>query len=328
MIKENLATIDEDGSNFVNFDDRYLFIVKKPIMVGSNKDNPAWMYLGYDRDHANEEQRSLHKKAKKKHLSDADIVSALQREGLFGVISGQDYPIGEILPAYYQRQSIEQIFDFTKHYTKLLPLRVESEETLRGHLLLSYIAACSIKMIQLRLKADQMMMGSRLECMSMQHCNVYQSRIVIDPADAIQNESYEACGIACPTSIFFKDGRLAYQHADSLSLPPEKKKRKPRSNKTADTSEGKPKKPGKRGRPKGSKNKKTLEREAALKASGEAPTYRGPGRPKGSKNKKTLEREAALAAQAPRHRGRPKGSKNKKTLEREARAATDQKPTS
>ena len=53
------------------------------------------------------------------------------------------------------------------------------------------------------------------------------------------------------------------------------------------------------------------------------PVHRGPGRPKGSKNKKTLEREAALAAQAPHHRGRPKGSKNKKTLEHEARATEE-----
>ena len=89
-----------------------------------------------------------------------------------------------------------------------------------------------------------------------------------------------------------------------------------------------------RGRPKGSKNKKTQEREAAEGKKLIVPK-RSPGRPKGSKNKKTLEREAAeraaaeAAAQAPKRRGRPKGrpkgSKNKKTLEREAaeRAAAE-----
>lgn len=57
------------------------------------------------------------------------------------------------------------------------------------------------------------------------------------------------------------------------------------------------------GRPKGSKNKKTLEREAALQ-SVEAPIKRKPGRPKGSKNKpKTI---------APkRGRGRPRKDSNK-----------------
>ena len=94
--------------------------------------------------------------------------------------------------------------------------------------------------------------------------------------------------------------------------------------------------PKRRGRPKGSKNKKTLEHEAAERAAAEAAAQapKRRGRPKGSKNKKTLEREAAeraaaeAAAQAPKRRGRPKAtqapkrrgrpkSKNKETLKYE-----------
>ena len=87
-----------------------------------------------------------------------------------------------------------------------------------------------------------------------------------------------------------------------------------------------PKRP--RGRPKSQKTLEREAREAELRAKGELPPKRGPGRPKGSKNKKTLEREAREAEMrakselsAKRGRGRPKGSKNKKTLEREARIA-------
>ena len=100
-----------------------------------------------------------------------------------------------------------------------------------------------------------------------------------------------------------------------------------------------------RGRPPGSKNKKTLELEqqAAGTASSDTggadestpPAKRGRGRPPGSKNKKTLEREQQAAGTtssdtggadestppAKRGRGRPPGSKNKKTLERERLAA-------
>ena len=84
-----------------------------------------------------------------------------------------------------------------------------------------------------------------------------------------------------------------------------------------------PKPPAKIGRPKGSKNKKTLEREAAEALLPPKPPAKI-GRPKGSKNKKTLEREAAealLPPKPPAKIGRPKGSKNKKTLEREAAEA-------
>ena len=83
------------------------------------------------------------------------------------------------------------------------------------------------------------------------------------------------------------------------------------------------------GRPKGSKNKKTLEREQAEAAAKKQEEKRGPGRPKGSKNKKTLEREQAEAAakkqEEKRGPGRPKGSKNKKTLEREQAEAAAKK---
>ena len=78
------------------------------------------------------------------------------------------------------------------------------------------------------------------------------------------------------------------------------------------------------GRPPGSKNKKTLEKEAELTANGgQAKPKRKPGRPPGSKNKKTLKREAREAAEraeraargepepVKRKRGRPLGSKNK-----------------
>ena len=52
----------------------------------------------------------------------------------------------------------------------------------------------------------------------------------------------------------------------------------------------------------------------------EPPVRRKPGRPKGSKNKKTLLREAAEAAakasKTKRGRGRPKGAKDKKKRQR------------
>ena len=73
------------------------------------------------------------------------------------------------------------------------------------------------------------------------------------------------------------------------------------------------------GRPKGSRNRKTIEKEA-LEALAPPKEKRRPGRPKGSRNRKTLEREALEQEALQRGRrkpGRPKGSKNKKPLEGE-----------
>ena len=320
LINKELANI-ETKENFVKYEDRYLFIIKRPVMVGSKKDNPAWMYLGLDCSRMSDEQHKLLKRAKRDSLTTDEVFEAMQNEGVFGILSGEDYTCEEILPAYYQRQAAEQIFDFAKNYTKLLPLRTSTEATFNGHLLLSYIATCVVKMIQLRLKEANLFFGSRLACLRNQKCTIYENRVVTDEPQREANDTYKAFGMKCPDAIPVKNGRISYNPPQAGTIPKERKKRK--KSKTKDNADNKPKR---RGRPKGSKNKKTLEREAAHAA--QSPVQkRGRGRPKGSKNKKTLEREAAAAAsgkQIKRRPGRPKGSKNKKTLEREASLAKQQ----
>ena len=331
MVREELGSLD-NKENLVRYKDRYLFIKKKKVMVGSKKDNPAWMYLGLDLNRMSDEQHKLLKRAGKNALSNDDVYESFQMEGLFGVLSGEDIDCEEILPAYYMRQSAEQIFDIAKNYTKLLPLRTRTEETFRGHLFLSFVACCAVKMIQMRLQDADLFFGSRMACLRNQKCTIYQNRIVTDEPQKEANDSYKALGITCPADILIKDGRLVYTPPASGTLPPEKKKRKKKKQQSASVSltEGasSPKASGsakKRGRPPGSKNKKTLEREALASVIGEAPK-RGKGRPPGAKNKKTLEREALSAAQGveqvKRKRGRPPGSKNKKTMEKAAAACS------
>lgn len=86
--------------------------------------------------------------------------------------------------------------------------------------------------------------------------------------------------------------------------PPRGRPRKEKSLAKEKSAEDDDKPRRKPGRPKGSKNKKTLERErlaAEAAAKGVLPpekVKRKPGRPKGSKNKATLEREAKEAAEA------------------------------
>ena len=103
----------------------------------------------------------------------------------------------------------------------------------------------------------------------------------------------------------------------------EVKKQKNNTDEQKKSEEAFPAKKHPGGRPKGSRNKSTLEREAieeALRKEGKLPPKRPVGRPKGSKNK--THKLASNASQEPAKKhpgGRPKGSKNKSTLEREAR---------
>ena len=302
MLKDDFNDLDS-RENFVKYEDRFIFIKKKKVMVGTKNLNPAWLYLGLDCSRVTDEQRKLFKRAGQNGMTTDAVYDAMQAEGLFGILSGQEYDREEILPAYYQRQSAEQIFDFAKNYTKLLPLRTSTEATFRGHLLLSYIATCAVKLLQIELKNTNFLMGSRLECLRNQKCTVYKSKIVTDVPQKVASDTYKALGIICPPSIAIANGKLACK----VQLA---KKSKTAKQGKADSGTTEAASTKKRGRPFGSKNRKTIEQEAS------APEPRIPkkrGRPRGAKNKATLAREAeAMKNAAPRKRGRPIGSKNRK----------------
>ena len=46
----------------------------------------------------------------------------------------------DVLPTYYTRQSIEQIFGFAKSNNSMLPLRVHSEKSVKGYLFLIFLS--------------------------------------------------------------------------------------------------------------------------------------------------------------------------------------------
>jgi hypothetical protein len=124
-------------------------------------------------------------------------------------------------------------------------------------------------------------------------------------------ESFEA--IAFDVS-YRRTNTIKSQEREIPTIPLQENKKRGRPAKQAEKVK---QQTGKRGRPKGSLNKKTLERLEREKS--EPPKEkRGKGRPKGSLNKKTIERlkKEALQPIEKRRRGRPKGSLNKKTIEK------------
>jgi transposase len=82
-----------------------------------------------------------------KNTSIEELETERKTAGLFIIISSIDIDINEILPFYYQRQTIEQIFDVSKNHVSLLPVRCHNLETFNGHLLISFIATITYLVI-------------------------------------------------------------------------------------------------------------------------------------------------------------------------------------
>jgi transposase len=72
-----------------------------------------------------------------------DFQKKLLTMGIFTLISPKKMLPEEVLPLYYTRQKIEQLFDIGKNQYNLIPLRVHSTEAIKGHLLLCFMVLIS-----------------------------------------------------------------------------------------------------------------------------------------------------------------------------------------
>ena len=48
-------------------------------------------------------------------MDPAGLHEALNAKGFFCLVSGDELPCSRILPEYYQRQAVEQLFDYLKN---------------------------------------------------------------------------------------------------------------------------------------------------------------------------------------------------------------------
>ena len=294
----------------------------------------------------------------------------LDSKGFFAIASSLDLSATEMYPLYASRNASEHAFTQVKSMLGL--------DTLRGHLDAGVEASIAVSFIAAALRAlfvlacasakseTNLMLGKLKRVVVVNSINDgFHSQFSGDmQVKALFNvlgiTNSDLSDLATQMNLisdrinisefrtlcsFDKDGILSQSDRHHLSMqgqtiepscivakefdtiPVKRKPGRPKGSKNKRTlererHEGRQavKPPAKRGRPLGRKNNKTLAREAAEALLPPKPPAKI-GRPKGSKNKKTLEREAALSLLPPKptaKRGRPLGRKNNKTLEREA----------
>ena len=134
-------------------------------------------------------------------MSTAEVHDAMESQGVFVIIASRKIARDRLLPAYYTRQQIEQVFDIGKNYADFLPVRVQSEEAFRGHLLMTFMAAVAVKLIQDKLKDSPYNPISMLLNMRNQKCKVYENAVIPQEAYKKANDCYKLFGVECPLKI-------------------------------------------------------------------------------------------------------------------------------
>jgi len=140
LVEEYVDSL-EDAKYLVKYGQRLVFIRKVPVDLFGKI---GYAYIAVDMDRKHDEIRRYALTAlDDDDISDEDMNDTMRSKGVFALLSAEDVEEQDILPLYYERQALEQVFDFSKNNADLLPLCAHSVETFRGHLLLSFIASAA-----------------------------------------------------------------------------------------------------------------------------------------------------------------------------------------
>jgi hypothetical protein len=198
VLTEPLPTL-EAKENLVSYNSRYAYIKRIGCEVG--KGHRAYVYLCRDLAMKSIENSKLFTKAEKTGMKSQEVFDAMEKHGIFALVSSRPIAKEKLLGTYYTRQAIEQVFDLCKNYTNMLPLRVHTEETLRGHLMLSFVAAVIVKTLQKQLMGTSYSPIDVFTNLRNHKCKVYDGFLLTQESVKKANDIYRLMGLKIPHQI-------------------------------------------------------------------------------------------------------------------------------
>ncbi|MBR6799598.1 MAG: transposase, partial [Firmicutes bacterium] len=186
------------------YGERLVFIKKVHVNVCGYD---AYVYLCIDEDiYLMQHKKTILNAIDDKKDSD-ETDAAIKRLGAFAILTSEEIAADKLLPMYYTRQQVEQVFDITKNYADLLPIRVQSEQAFAGHLLISFMATAIMQRLQQDLLKRRSMKAKSLNAESImiylrnQKCKVYKDYAIPQEARKEVNAIYDIFKIQVPYKI-------------------------------------------------------------------------------------------------------------------------------
>lgn len=162
----------------------------------------GYAYVAIDWERHNEESiRYMKSSISNADVSFTEMDHILKTEGLFILISSEMLETKEVMPLYYSRQVVEQVFDIDKNNVALLPLRIHNEETFRGHLMLTFIATVTYLAVNQLLEGSPFSAQGAFFVLRNQKCKVFNDFALPKEVNKKMSDIYKKLRLPPPNYI-------------------------------------------------------------------------------------------------------------------------------
>lgn len=188
----------ESAGNAVQYGDRVVFVRTKKATV---YDHAMYIHVILDPSKKSKDTNIIMRDQLHEALSAEQqerLNDKMKTAGFFILLSRQEITKTQILPSYYARQAIGQIFGFAKSNNNILPLRVHDDQSIRGYLMLVFLAL--IIFIAMRQKLKLPMDKALLTLRSLK-AKIYDDTIIIQEPNKKTKDILNTLNIIMPTSL-------------------------------------------------------------------------------------------------------------------------------
>lgn len=194
------ANFVESRANATKYGDRVLFIESQKVTIYKQK-----MFAHIILDPSKKAKDTT--LALKDNLAEGqtddqviDLNRKIKYSGFLILLSRHELSKTEILPAYYTRQAIEQVFGFAKSNNNLLPLRVHSEQSINGYLMLVFLSLIVFVTMRQKLQPAITMDQALLRLRSLKS-KIYDNEILVQEPNKKVKDIAKALGLIMPNSL-------------------------------------------------------------------------------------------------------------------------------
>lgn len=188
----------ESIKNAVRYGERVLFVKQKRVNLFGNE---AYAHIILDPERKGRETKKLLINAiEERETDDESIEFELLKSGVMVLVSSFDIDKKEVVPLYYMRHLVERLIGFSKDDLNLIPLRVHKEETLRGYLLLIFIALTVFALLRKEMD-NEFTVEEALLIMRNLKCKVFDDEILVQELVKQQKKVADKLNIIVPKKM-------------------------------------------------------------------------------------------------------------------------------